>query len=179
MLGCFGAWSADGHPPTAQVVSAVVTHVSTPAGSRSPNPSLQASTNAPSTDLVACQRTPSSAVESEHFLSFILALLHHLVQLLQLRRPKGRRIGPELGNRPLLCHSEGPRHRLIHGFRALCRPLHSSEYKLVTQISKVVSPRPIPRIQCTAGFGQSNHVQAGTHEHIERGPVVATVRAQC
>ncbi|KAG8341736.1 hypothetical protein TRVL_07439 [Trypanosoma vivax] len=112
-------------------------------------------------------------------LPFVLALLNHLVQLRQLRRPQRRCHTLALGNRPLCGHSDASRHRLVQGNRALGRPLHPSEYKLVAQFSKLIPPRLVPRVQCTGGFGGSNCVQAGAHEHIERDPIVITVRVQC
>ncbi|KAG8342809.1 hypothetical protein TRVL_06357 [Trypanosoma vivax] len=71
------------------------------------------------------------------------------------------------------------RRRLVHAIRALGRPLHSSEYELVTQFSNLVPPRLVPPIQRTGGFGGSNRAQAGAHKRIERDPVMIAVRAQC
>ncbi|KAG8343804.1 hypothetical protein TRVL_05361 [Trypanosoma vivax] len=112
-------------------------------------------------------------------LPFILSLLNHLVQLRQLRRPERRRYSIALGKRPLCAHADVSRHRLVHGIRALGRPLHPSEYKPATKFSKLVPPLLVPRLQCTGAFGGSNHVQAGAHERVERDPVVINVRAQC
>ncbi|KAG8340387.1 hypothetical protein TRVL_08785 [Trypanosoma vivax] len=111
-------------------------------------------------------------------LPFILALLNHLVQLRQLRRPKRRRHTLALGNCPLCGHPDAPRHRLVHGIRALGTPLHSSEYIPVTQFPKLVPHRLVPRVRCTGGFGGSNHVQGGARERVERDPIAIAVRAQ-
>ncbi|KAG8340541.1 hypothetical protein TRVL_08635 [Trypanosoma vivax] len=118
----------------------------------------------------ANQRTP---------LPFILGLLNHPVQLRRLRHPKGRCHGLALGDCLLCGHPDASCHCLVQRIRALGRPLHSSEYLLVTQFSKLVPPRLVPRVRCMSAFGGSNHVQAGAHERIERDPIVIAVRAQC
>ncbi|KAG8343569.1 hypothetical protein ERJ75_001582500 [Trypanosoma vivax] len=177
MLAPVGAWSADGHPPPAPATSAVAARLSTSPGSSSPTLWPKTSTHSPSTEPAPCRQAPSSASESAHP-SSVLALLNPLAKLRQLRRPQRRRHTLAPGNRPLCGHSDASRHRLIQGIRALGRRLHSSEYKPATQFSKLVPPRLVPRVRCTCVFGGSNHVQAGTHERIERDPIVITVRAQ-
>ncbi|KAH8614796.1 hypothetical protein ERJ75_000649700 [Trypanosoma vivax] len=112
-------------------------------------------------------------------LPFILALLNPLAKLRQLWRSKRRCHTLAIGNYPLRAHADSLLHRLIQGIRALGRPLHSSEYKLVTQFSKLVPPRLVPRVRCTGVSGGSNHGQAGAREHIERDPVAITAWAQC
>ncbi|KAG8339343.1 hypothetical protein TRVL_09830 [Trypanosoma vivax] len=56
-------------------------------------------------------------------LPFVLALLNHLVQLRQLRHPKGRCHGLALGNCPLCGHPDASCHCLVQRIRALGRPL--------------------------------------------------------
>ncbi|KAG8342628.1 hypothetical protein TRVL_06552 [Trypanosoma vivax] len=108
-----------------------------------------------------------------------LALLNHVSQLRQRQRPEQRHHTIALWNCPLCGHPVTSWRRVVRGTRAIGRPLHSSEYELVAQFSKLVPPRLVSRSRCAGRSGWRNRVQAGAHEHIERDAIVITVRAQC
>ncbi|CCD15576.1 hypothetical protein, unlikely [Trypanosoma congolense IL3000] len=148
----------DGHPPPAPATSAAVVHISISPGSSSLNPWSTTWIHSLSTVPWPCPRAPSFSSGSVHPSSVFLSLLNHLVQFCQFQSPKRRCYTLALWNNPLCSHPNARCDRLVQGIRTLGRPLHSSENKIVTQFSKIVPTRLVPRVKCTCRIGGRNRV---------------------